>query len=790
MTMRRLISYGLVLASAAIAAPQAQQLPQTTPLHPPAVAPSRVVPPTSMQEVQPPAQQQQQTPPGQQPAQPTTQPAKPDQAHVTDTGGLILDLPNNNLVDLIDLLAKRLKINYILDPRVKGSVSIHTYGEVKPFDVMNLLMTVLRVNQATMVKVGDMYRIVPIATVSNLPMQPVTNADPKTLPDDEQMILNLVFLKYATAAELDKLIGPFMGEGATHIAYDPANLIIIEDNARSMKRTMELIAMFDSDTFAGQRVQLFEVSNSKPSDLVKDLENVFKAYALSEKSSSVKFLPVDRINTVIAVAPNPGIFAQVKNWIDKLDVPVKITAGAVSNYVYRLKYARPEMVAMAVMALYSGNPYALIQLASMANNSMMAAGMGYNGTGYGMGMMGGGFGGGTMGFGGMGMGGMGMGGMGYGGMGMGGYGMGGYGMGGYGGAYGGYPGMYGPNVSYTNATPLAPGAAGTQGANQNLTGSYLGAQTAGGALPPNMPHVIPNPFDNTLLIQGTPQDYESIKSLLQQLDVPPRQVLIDAKIYEVDLTSAYGAGVSAFLQNRTDSLPSGTTTTKNLVASATSTGVALTTGEMVLRSKELLLSLSANDNTTYTKVVSAPTIIATDGVPAVMNVGLQVPVLTSTVATGVQTGGNTDFANTISSQSTGITLDIMAHVSPSGIVTLQLEQQYSAPQAAPQGVTTASSTFSNRSIATQLTIQDGDTVALGGAILEQNASSSGGIPFLNRIPVVGLLFGAKSVQKSRTEMIILLTPRVIYDTTQLVDASDELKSSLKRVTRDIKDSRQ
>jgi general secretion pathway protein D len=298
--------------------------------------------------------------------------------------------------------------------------------------------------------------------------------------------------------------------------------------------------------------------------------------------------------------------------------------------------------------------------------------------------------------------------------------------------------------------------------------------------------VIPNPFDNTLLIQGTPQDYESIKSLLQQLDVPPRQVLIDAKIYEVDLTSAYGAGVSAFLQNRTDTLPGGTTA--NLVASSAAGALNLTTGAIVMRSKELLLSLTANDSTSYAKVVSAPTIIATDSVPAVMNVGVQVPVLTSTVATGVQSGGNTDFANTISSQSTGITLNIMAHVNPSGIVTMQLEQQYSAPQAAPAGVTTASPSFSNRSIATQLTVQDGDTVALGGAILEQDTIASSGIPFLNRIPVLGLLFGAKSVQKSRTEMIVFLTPRVIYDTSQLVDASEELKSTLKRVSRDIKDN--
>ena len=106
-------------------------------------------------------------------------------------------------------------------------------------------------------------------------------------------------------------------------SYEPANLLIVEDNSRSMKRTMDLISMFDADTFAGQRVRLFDVTNSRPTDMAKELDSVFKAYALSEKNSAVKFIPVDRINTLIAVAPNPGIFVEVGNWIDKLDVPVK-----------------------------------------------------------------------------------------------------------------------------------------------------------------------------------------------------------------------------------------------------------------------------------------------------------------------------------------------------------------------------------------------------------------------------------------------------------------------------------
>src|SRR5262249_17141023 len=188
----------------------------------------------------------------------------------------------------------------------------------------------------------------------------------KTLPDDERIVLNLIFLKFTSATEIANLVKPWLGEGGTISVYEPANLIIMQDNARSMRRTMDMINLFDSDTFAGQRVRLFEVENSRPSDLTRELDSVFKSYAPSDKGQSVKFIPVDRINTIIAVAPNPGIFAKVEEWIKKLDIAVKSSAGQVNSYVYRLRYARSETIAMAIMALYSNNPMALVMLGAMS----------------------------------------------------------------------------------------------------------------------------------------------------------------------------------------------------------------------------------------------------------------------------------------------------------------------------------------------------------------------------------------------------------------------------------------
>ena len=74
-----------------------------------------------------------------------------------------------------------------------------------------------------------------------------------------------------------------------------------------------------------------------------------------------------------------------------------------------------------------------------------------------------------------------------------------------------------------------------------------------------------------------------------------------------------------------------------------------------------------------------------------------------------------------------------------------------------------------------------DTVAIGGIIQETNTESSAGVPVLHRIPVVGSIFGAKSNSKERTELVIFLTPRVIYDTNQITEASEELKGRMKKL---------
>jgi general secretion pathway protein D len=192
-------------------------------------------------------------------------------------------------------------------------------------------------------------------------------------------------------------------------------------------------------------------------------------------------------------------------------------------------------------------------------------------------------------------------------------------------------------------------------------------------------------------------------------------------------------------------------------------------------------------------VLSAPSVIATDSIPASITVGDSVPTVSAIApAAGVQAGGTTLFASSVSNTSTGVGLNILARVNPSGVVTMVINQNITAPIPNPlsssgaAGSSIDSPSFSQRNVSTQVTVEDGDTVAIGGIITENYTESVAGIPFLDRLPYVGFVFGQKQTTKQRTELIVFLTPRVIYDTTQMTDATEELKEKVRGLKKMIK----
>jgi general secretion pathway protein D len=741
-----------------------------------------------------------QAPAAQTPAAQAPAPAPAPAAPAPQVSAADLALQNAALGEVVDRLARQL--HYILVPPpggLVGTVTINSYGETKSLDARNLLDMILRINGYAGQQEGEEYRVFKMVDAMHQPI-PIQQLAGHDIQEDDQIMLNLVFLKYITVDELSKVLDELKGENAKVLTYAPANLLFILDNRRNMKRLMDLIAQFDSDTFINQRVRTYELEHARPSDVQKDLEGVLKAISLDNKTVTVHFLPIDRINLLIAVAPNAGVFETIDEWITKFDIPATVAAGAVDTYVYSVRYGRNDCLAQALNQLFSpaigaGGMYGSGYGGPVAGAPVGAYNYGYGqggsgayagsyggGGAYGStGGMGGSYGGSTYGntnsfnptFGGSG-------------------GCGGSsGMGG--GVAGSAYGAYGQPAfgGYAAQTPLM-GAVPTTAAGQLAAGVAGAAGTAAGgaAATPQQPpvRIVALSFDNKLMIQADPQRYQSILKMLEQLDHPPRQILLDAKIYSIDLTDQFASGVAAYFQNKSAGLPSGIS---GLAPYAALSGgaVTLTGGMMVSASRQLLGSLTLNENIGHVHILSEPSLIATDSIPATINVGTQVPVLTSQVGTPLQLGGTNAFTQNISGVSTGITLNVNARVNPSGVVTLIIDQENSSPTSggsSSSGSQNLTPSFSQQVVQTQITMQDGDTIAVGGLIGETTNSSVNGIPLLSRLPYIGALFGTKSYTHERTELILFMTPHVIYDSTDLLEASDELVAKVKKLQKYIK----
>jgi general secretion pathway protein D len=622
-------------------------------------------------------------------------------------------------------VAGELKLNYVVDPAVKGVVTISTAGELKPEDLLPILETVLKMNGATAVKTGNFYRIVPLAAAPKNPLGISTNPDGASLPEDDRMLMQIIPLKFVFAGDMAKMLSPFLSEGGTVAVHEAANTLILVDDSLNVKRLMEILQQFDNPSFAEQRVRLIPVRNNVASALVPELEAIFSTYALSDKETPLRFVPLDHISGILVAAADPAAFDEVERWIAKLDQPAAPTA--IQTFVYRVQNSEADHLVRLLNAL--------------------------RGTG------GGGGGGEALGEttpGGTGGGGRGL-----------------------ASARGGLGSMSGQEQT------LQPRS------NETTVGVGTFSQLGGGGTataPGTRLRIVTDPVSNSIIVQATAQEYADIAKTLEKLDVVPRQVLIDARVYEVDITGDLSFGLTYALQQR----GTGTTPLQFLGDyGVTSAGILTgSTGIVIGQTRQLMAFLTANENRTRVKTLSAPTVLATDSTEARIQVGASVPVLTSQgLAQGGQIAGNSLYTSTVSNVDTGIILTVIPRITSTGLVSLTIHQDISneVPPAAGSGIQSPS--FTKRSVSTHAVAQDGQTIALGGLISYNYSKTTSRIPLLGDIPYLGMLFGSTAYTTTETELIVLLTPRIISTLPGANDATRELRDKLKDLRREFKKDR-
>jgi len=667
----------------------------------------------------------------QQPAPSTTAPAPPQQkpaetpeaskesarAGIKDVeGGVALNLENADLYQVLRILGPELKINTIIDPAVKGVVTINTSTTVTRKDLFGLLEMILEINGATAVRQPNgYYAIVPLGTAKQQPLdfQYAKRAE-RTPGPEEGFTLTVVAMKFMPAGEMAKILTPFMSPAGQIVLQDKGNILLISESAAKIQQLREIIGVFDDPVLGRQRVRLIPVKNNLAANLIPELKSIFAGYGLTSGNAAVQMVAMDRQNAILAISGAPEVFKEVEEWVDKLDQPVEQVG--IRNFVYNVQNAKASDLADIVNALYGGT----VRGGSSAQNESPEGAFGTAAPNPNPASV----------------------------------------MG---------PTNNGPATATATATvqpnaqagPAAPG----QAASSRLEGSL---------------RIMADAKNNLLIVQATPHDYDILERTLGQLDVLPRQVLIDARIYEVDLTGDLSLGISAFLDKKANQTPINTSGSFN-----SQNGFNFQTFAILHNAYQLQVFLNATENRTRVKTLSAPSILVTDNTPARVQVGSEVPVPIGSALTPVTSGGSSIFAQTIQMRDVGVILTVTPRINASGIVTMNIAQEVSSAQ--PNATSAIVAPVINKSqFQTTAILRDGETLALGGIINQSTTLAKNRIPLLGDIPGVGALFGTTTSSNTRKELVLLITPHVARDMGEANAVSTEFMQRLKILKKDMK----
>ena len=280
---------------------------------------------------------------------------------------------------------------------------------------------------------------------------------------------------------------------------------------------------------------------------------------------------------------------------------------------------------------------------------------------------------------------------------------------------------------------------------------------------------------NSLLIQASPSQYDAILSAIQRLDEEPLQVLVEAQVLIVELTDQLRYGVSWFLANQAPSeggvqLPDGFAPSRdqNTIQFGAGTNVLGTITRRALDRTFVAATIDALETVSNVRTISSPSLTVRNNASASINVGSQVPVQSTSF--NPSTGGGGTIGN-VQYLSTGVILNVTPRVNPGGLVYLEINQEVSSPGAPGVG---DNPTINTRSIQTEVAVQSGQTVMLGGLIQDDETESQSGVPGVQRIPGIGALFRSTRNEMVRTETLVLITPSVIESTERLREVSDEM----------------
>jgi general secretion pathway protein D len=612
-----------------------------------------------------------------------------------------------------------LKENYLIDPQVKGVVTLHTTYPVAKEAVLPILETVLQQNGAALVRGAGIYKIVPLASAEGETVSPVVGSQP--LSPGTGYSVQIVPVRHVAATEMEKILKPFLPSGSALRVDAARNLLILSGPQYRLDQIIETVKIFDVDWLKGVSFGLFPLRYADATTIVDELQKVIDGDGKGMLAGVVRLIPVQRLNAVMAITTQPSYMSEVRQLIEQFDLGMDGTPGS-RLYVYALKNGSAEKIATVLQQLYdlpvteTQKPFdpGIPQYMPGQGVNVFKRGVDISTPPPSVGAVGAG-------------------------------------------------GDYGVEVA-----PVVPSAV------QETTAPASSGDDAGVSLESQSNvNIIADTDNNALLIMASPEDYRAIEAAIRRLDIKPRQVLIDATIAEVTLSDELDYGVRWFLQKNNARLGFNAPVPET----AAGDGLALAVFKSNGNAK---LFIDLLQTKTQVKFLSAPQIMVLDNQTGNIRVGDQIPV---TVRSSQSTlDPQAPIVSEIQFRDTGTLLSVTPRINAGGQVTLNVSQEVSLPGSEPATGGGGNVAISQRTIDSSVIIQSGETVALGGLILESETETRSGIPILMDIPVLGYLFSSTSPVERRTELIVMITPQVVPDENVAEEVTEELRGRMKSVS--------
>jgi len=278
---------------------------------------------------------------------------------------------------------------------------------------------------------------------------------------------------------------------------------------------------------------------------------------------------------------------------------------------------------------------------------------------------------------------------------------------------------------------------------------------------------------NAILYKGNAEQWSALLPIIQKMDITDLQVLVEVVVAEVKLSENYSFGIEWAINNA--SLPGGSTDIARNALNIGAGGLSYYPMSNSGSTRAMLNALSTNSNV---KLLQTPKILVTSGQNATINVGDEVPVVTSqSTSSGQQVDGTTALTQSVQYRKTGNTLSIKPVIYAGGKVTMEISQEVSSAQLTDTSGLD-SPTILNRSLSTTFSVKDGGSILIGGLIQTEDVKGESSVPFLSDIPFVGKLFTQEKITSSKTELMILVIPYIIENDNDAKAVTKAFKEQL------------